>query len=145
MHTLRAVTSVESRRGGYRGMRWRDARDLAPEHRPGDGGNGLSSRLSKVLRGAGWRCHPTPRRSISEVGTGSKSVGNRWPSHPKVEAVGVHHLVPRGNEVGHELRFRVGGAIDFGEGAQFRVGSGPCDPAPTLLGLFGGEWRSVKG
>src|SRR5262249_45085571 len=38
-----------------------------------------------------------------------------------VEAVGVHHLVPGGDEVVDELLMRIGLAVDLGDGAQVRV------------------------
>src|ERR1700733_2585549 len=39
----------------------------------------------------------------------------------EIEAVGVHHLVPRRHEVLHELLLRVRTAIDLGERAPLRV------------------------
>jgi hypothetical protein len=39
----------------------------------------------------------------------------------EVEAIQVHHFVPRGDEVVNELLLRIGAAIDLGEGAQLGV------------------------
>jgi hypothetical protein len=43
------------------------------------------------------------------------------PISGEVEAIEVHHFGPRRHEVGHEFLLRVGGAIDFGKGAQLGV------------------------
>lgn len=42
-------------------------------------------------------------------------------SSENVEAVGVHHFGPRRHEVIHEFFLRVGGPVDFREGAELRV------------------------
>src|ERR1041385_9414683 len=39
----------------------------------------------------------------------------------QIEAIEIHHLVPPGDEVLHELRLRIVARIDFGEGAQLRI------------------------
>ena len=39
----------------------------------------------------------------------------------KVEAVEIHHLVPRGGEVAHELLLRVGAGVRFRDGSELRV------------------------
>ena len=45
------------------------------------------------------------------------------PGQAEVEAVGVHHLGPRGDEVAHELLLRVVAGVDLGERPQLRVAS----------------------
>jgi hypothetical protein len=39
----------------------------------------------------------------------------------EVEAIKVHHLVPGGDEVAHELLPRVGTAVDFSQGSELGV------------------------
>src|SRR6266404_5560047 len=43
------------------------------------------------------------------------------PGSGRVEAIEIHHLVPRRHEVLHELLLRVGAPVDLREGAQLRV------------------------
>lgn len=50
----------------------------------------------------------------------SFEIDNICPSD-EIETVGVHDLIPGGNEVLHELLLGVGLAVDFRDGAQLRV------------------------
>src|SRR5262245_55145355 len=64
--------------------------------------------------------HPGQAARLERLGRNSlrKPLGRE---SGEVEAISVHHLGPRRHEVGHELRFRVVGSVDFGKGAQLRV------------------------
>ena len=56
----------------------------------------------------------------------------------QVEAVQVHHLGPRGDEVLEELFLRIAAAIDFRQGAQFGVrAEDQIDPAAGPLDFAG--------
>src|SRR3954453_1356250 len=56
------------------------------------------------------------------------SLRDRWsitlpPQSAEVEAVELHDVDPRGDEVANELLARVVGAVDLGDGPQLRVGA----------------------
>ena len=66
----------------------------------------------------------------------------------QIKAIGVHDLGPGGDEVGDELPFRIGTAVNFGNGAKLGVrpedeidrGSSPLDiaasPIPSFVEMF---------
>src|SRR5215475_2423525 len=57
----------------------------------------------------------------SPAGVSLRGRGNFPPGSGEIEAVRVHHLVPRGHEVVHELCLRVAGAVHLGERPELRV------------------------
>src|SRR5690606_3768537 len=64
---------------------------------------------------------PPNGRWAAGLETDSWSAGSRHLL--QVKPVQIHHLVPRGDKVLHELLLRIGAAIDFGQGAQLGVGA----------------------
>jgi len=64
------------------------------------------------------------RQTTTAASSGGRCIIN-WvwflpvlPVSRKIKAVQVHHLVPGGDEVPHELRLRIGASVDFREGAE---------------------------
>src|SRR5207247_2439716 len=66
------------------------------------------------------------------------------PGSGEVEPIVVHHLVPCGHEVTHELLLRIVTCVDFRQGAELRVRSedkidrsaGPFDAAGGAISTF---------
>jgi hypothetical protein len=82
----------------------------------------VAGRLPKCASGTiGRRDKPGDHSSMLFKLTRSRSFEDLPPTSGKVEAIGVHHLVPRGREVTHELLLCVAGAIDFGERPELRI------------------------
>src|SRR5260370_23217311 len=94
-----------------------------------------------MKRSTSSRWPPTPatyRRDTSGLSTSRPArAGPAWTSGSgEVEPVEVHHLVPRRDEVAHELLLRVIARVDLRERAQLGVrpedevntAAGPLDP-----------------
>ena len=90
----------------------------------------------------------TRRRQGRPAGRPSRSAGVRptWTSRSgEVEPVEVHDLVPRGDEVVHELLLRVVARVDLGERAQLGVrAEDEVDAAAGPLDLAGGARRGPR-
>ena len=83
----------------------------------------FSGRLSRCFRPspfAGERNERGPR-DTAPAGLSSIGIGLRAQRSSYVEAVEVHHLVPRRDEVVNELGFRIRTRIDLGQSTQLGV------------------------
>src|SRR5262245_7962077 len=67
-----------------------------------------------------WRHTPAHLSGVAPVTKPSRKVTS---GSLHVEAVGLHHLHPRRDEVRHELVLRVLGSVDLGERAELGVGA----------------------
>ena len=99
-----------------------------PRHPPRPGRGGRSRTASRAhgppsrRRAIPEQGSPHPRGRSARCGTSLRVAYRGRPARPapapgsaEVEPVEVHHLVPRGDEVAHELLLRVVGGVDLGD------------------------------
>src|SRR3954469_9075591 len=90
--------------------------------------SGRSSAIRSSRRIPSWRgskntrwAESTCRRSLRHRSHQSSVNSRQSESSVDVEAIEVHHLDPRVDEVAHELLLRVGACVDFGDRTQMRI------------------------